>query len=259
MTPTPTSEKALSRGLLDVLIRAGLVAVLAISCYQIFHPFLDLILWSMILAVTLYPLQGKLKGMLGNKEGRTATLIVAIAIGILIVPIYLLSTSMAASMEGVVATVKSGSFHIPPPADSVASWPVVGKPLYGFWQQAATDLTSLMQKFAPQIKEFSLIAAGQARRRRHRLADVHRRPGHRRHLHGLRSERPAQRGAGRLAHVRRGQGTAKSPNCAPPPSVRWLRVSSASPSSRCCSSASASRSWASPAPVYSPWVCCCSP
>ena len=43
---TPTSEKALSRGLLDVLIRAGLIAVLVIVCYQIFHPFLDLMLWS---------------------------------------------------------------------------------------------------------------------------------------------------------------------------------------------------------------------
>ena len=83
---TPTSEKALSRGLLDVLIRAGLIAVLAIACYQIFSPFLDLMLWSLILAVTLYPLQGRLKGMLGNKEGRTATLIVVIAIAILIVP-----------------------------------------------------------------------------------------------------------------------------------------------------------------------------
>ena len=160
MLPTPTSEKALSRGLLDVLIRAGLVAVLAIACYQIFRPFLDLILWSLILAVTLYPLQRRLKGMLGNKEGRTATLIVVIAIGILIVPIYLLGTSMAASVENAVTMVKSGSFHIPPPADSVASWPLVGKRLYGFWLQAATDLTSLMQKFTPQIKDVGLILLG---------------------------------------------------------------------------------------------------
>ena len=117
-------------------------------------------LWSLILAVTLYPLQGRLKGMLGNKEGRTATLIVVIAIGILIVPIYLLGTSMAASVENAVTMVKSGNFHIPPPADSVASWPLVGKRLYGFWLQAATDLTSLMQKFAPQIKEVGLILLG---------------------------------------------------------------------------------------------------
>ena len=159
-TAASASERTLSRGLLDVLIRAGLVAVLVIACYQVFHPFLDLILWSLILAVTLYPLQGRLKGLMGNKEGRTATLIVVIAIGILIVPIYLLGTSMAASAEDAVATVKSGDFHIPPPADSVASWPLVGKRLHAFWLQAATDLTSLMQKYRPQIKDVSLVLLG---------------------------------------------------------------------------------------------------
>ena len=80
-----------------------------------------------------------------------------IAIGILIVPVYLLGTSMAASVENAMAMVKSGNFHIPPPADSVATWPLVGKRLYGFWLQAATDLTSLAQKFAPQIKDVGLI------------------------------------------------------------------------------------------------------
>src|SRR3954454_23279925 len=160
MFPTPTSEKALSQVLLDVLIRAGLIAVLVISCYQIFHPFLDLILWSLILAITLYPLERRLKGMLGNNEGRAATLIVLIAVGILIVPIYLLGTSMVHSVESALTTVKGGSFHIRPPADSVAGWPLVGKSLYGFWQQAATDLTGLTQKFAPQIKDISLVLLG---------------------------------------------------------------------------------------------------
>ena len=56
MLSTPTSEKALSRGLLDVLIRAGLIAILVIFCFRIFRPFLDLMLWSVILAITLYPL-----------------------------------------------------------------------------------------------------------------------------------------------------------------------------------------------------------
>jgi predicted PurR-regulated permease PerM len=152
----PTSEKAFSHSLLEVLIRAGLIAVLVIFCFQIFHPFLDLMLWSVILAITLYPLQGRLKGMLGNKEGRTATLIVLIAIGILLVPIYLLGTSIADSMESVMSMLKSDSIHIPPPADSVAAWPLVGKPLYGLWLQAATDLPELAQKFIPQIKGISL-------------------------------------------------------------------------------------------------------
>ena len=57
MLPTQTFDKALSRELLDVLIRAGLIAALVIFCYQIFSPFLQLMLWSMILTITLYPLQ----------------------------------------------------------------------------------------------------------------------------------------------------------------------------------------------------------
>ena len=95
MLPTPTSEKALSRGLLDVLIRAGLIAVLAIFCFEIVLPFLNLIVWSIILAITLYPMQVRLRHRLGNKDGRTATLIVLIAVGIIIVPTYLLGVAMA--------------------------------------------------------------------------------------------------------------------------------------------------------------------
>ncbi|RJF93846.1 AI-2E family transporter [Sphingomonas cavernae] len=159
-TPTPASEKPLSQGLLDVLIRAGLIAILLLICYRVLHPFINLMLWSLTLAVTLYPLQGRLKRRLGDKEGRSATLIVLIAIAILLVPIYLLGASMVASVEDAVTLVRSGSFHIPPPADSVAGWPLVGKPLHGFWQQAAVDLTPVTQKFAPQLKVIGLTVLG---------------------------------------------------------------------------------------------------
>jgi predicted PurR-regulated permease PerM len=53
-----------------------------------------------------------------------------------------------------------GPFHIPPPAESVATWPLVGEKLYGFWQQAATDLSGLAQKLAPQLKDVSLVVLG---------------------------------------------------------------------------------------------------
>ena len=41
---------------MDVLIRIVLIGALAVLCYQIFSPFLTLTVWSVILAVTLYPL-----------------------------------------------------------------------------------------------------------------------------------------------------------------------------------------------------------
>jgi predicted PurR-regulated permease PerM len=156
MTPIPVSDKALSRGLLDILIRAGLIAVLAIFCFRIFHPFLNLMLWSLILAITLYPLQARLTPALGGHGGRAATLIVLVAIAILAVPVYLLGVVTSGSVEHAVGLLKSGTFSVPPPPESVANWPLVGKPLHGLWLQAAGDLTSLAQKFAPQLKGFGV-------------------------------------------------------------------------------------------------------
>jgi predicted PurR-regulated permease PerM len=157
---TPSSTRALSRGLLDVFIRAGLVAVLVISCFKIFSPFLNLMLWSVILAITLYPVMRRIKGLLGNSDGRAATLIVLVSVIVLMVPIYLLGDSITRSVGHALDVVKEGSFRVPPPADSVANWPIVGKSLYGYWMQASTDLTGLAQKFAPQIKEITLVALG---------------------------------------------------------------------------------------------------
>jgi predicted PurR-regulated permease PerM len=162
MPSTPAFDKSVSQGLLDVLIRAGLIAVLVIICWRVFHPFMDLMLWSLILAVTLYPLHRRWKRKWGFKDGRIATIIVVLAIAVLLVPVYLLGVSLAASVETALATVRGGGLHVPPPSDAVASWPLIGKPLHGYWEQAATDMTGLTQKFAPQIKAMSLAVLGKA-------------------------------------------------------------------------------------------------
>jgi predicted PurR-regulated permease PerM len=160
MLLTPDSQRAFSRGLLDVLIRAGLAAGLVIYCYQVLRPFLYLMIWSVILAINLYPLQRILRAKLGGKDGRAATLIVLIAFAVLSVPVYLLAASMTESVAGAVEWVRGGTYHIPPPPESVAAWPLIGDKLYAFWQQAATDLTGLALKLAPQLKDTSLSLLG---------------------------------------------------------------------------------------------------
>jgi predicted PurR-regulated permease PerM len=143
-----------------VLIRAGLAAGLVIYCYQVLRPFLYLMIWSVILAINLYPLQRILRAKLGGKDGRAATLIVLIAFAVLSVPVYLLAASMTESVAGAVEWVRGGTYHIPPPPESVAAWPLIGDKLYAFWQQAATDLTGLALKLAPQLKDTSLSLLG---------------------------------------------------------------------------------------------------
>jgi len=162
MLPAAISEKSLYHGLLDTLIRFGMVAILVTACYEVFRPFLYLLVWSLILAINFYPLQRLLKARLGREDGHVATLIVLLTFCVLVVPIYMLGISLTESVESGIAWVKTGTFHIPPPPDSVAAWPVVGERLHAFWQQAASDLSGLAQKLAPQLKDVSLVVLGKA-------------------------------------------------------------------------------------------------
>src|SRR5262245_11375772 len=60
-------QRRVASQLLDVFIRAGLIGVLAVLCYVVFAPFLTLMAWAVILAVTLYPLHRRLARRIGGK------------------------------------------------------------------------------------------------------------------------------------------------------------------------------------------------
>ncbi|HET6555270.1 MAG TPA: AI-2E family transporter [Dyella sp.] len=162
MLPTPISEKTLSRGMLDVLIRAGLIFLLALACFRIFYPFANLLVWSLILAIALYPLHLRLRRRLANKNGLTATVIVLVSLIVITVPTYLLGVALVDSLEHAMEMAKTGGVRIPPPSESVAAWPLVGGKVYALWLQASTDITGLLQKFTPQLKGIGTALLGAA-------------------------------------------------------------------------------------------------
>ena len=146
--------------LLDVLIQAGLIVTLVVLCYRIFAPFLTLMLWALILAVTLYPLHQIIARKFGGKQGWAATVLVLIGIVIIVVPTFLLGSSLADSITTLVIGMRDNTLIIPPPAESVAGWPVVGERVHAAWQQASTDLPALIQKLQPKIGDLARTALG---------------------------------------------------------------------------------------------------
>lgn len=151
-------ERRLFNKLLDVLIKAGLILALVITCYGIFAPFLTLMLWALILAVTLYPFQQVLAARLNGKQGQAAILLVMGGLVLLVLPTALLTSSLADTVTGFIHDIRSNSLHLPPPAESIANWPVIGKRLYPIWQQAATDLPTFIQSMQPKIGNLSKAA-----------------------------------------------------------------------------------------------------
>ncbi|HSC80867.1 MAG TPA: AI-2E family transporter [Chitinolyticbacter sp.] len=155
---TEELEQRLSGSLLDVLIRAGLILAMAVLCFQIFSPFLTLMIWALILAVTLYPLHLRLARKFGGKSGWAATLIVLLGVTLIVTPTALLVSSLGDSVHQLVNDVQKNELQIPPPRESVASWPLIGKKVHAVWFKAHSDLPAFVQSQQPKIGELAKSA-----------------------------------------------------------------------------------------------------
>jgi predicted PurR-regulated permease PerM len=147
-------QRAASR-LLDVLIRAGLISVLAVLCYVLFRPFLPLMAWALILAITLYPLHRGLARRIGGRQGLAATIIVITGCVVIIAPTALLMNSFGTSVHNFVISVRDNTLKIPAPREDIKEWPIVGEKIYGFWSQARSDLPGTVQSMQPKIGELA--------------------------------------------------------------------------------------------------------
>jgi predicted PurR-regulated permease PerM len=144
-------ERLIAKNVIDLFIRIGLIGFLVVYCFQIFKPFIGLMLWSVILAVALYPLQAMLARKMGGKQGRAATVLLLVIFVGALVPTTLLVISFADETTAFVQQVQSGAFQVPAPSKSVAGWPVVGEKLYATWSSAHADLGGVIAKIEPKI------------------------------------------------------------------------------------------------------------
>ena len=158
--PDPGIQRPTATGLWDTLIRIGLVVALALLCFRVFSPFLNLTIWSIILAVTLYPLHQRLASLIRGKQGLTSTILVILGIALIVVPTWLLMNSFADSVRGFIDAVQQNALHVPPPREGVRNWPVVGQPIYDTWSKAQADLPGLIQTMQPKIGELARGALG---------------------------------------------------------------------------------------------------
>ena len=151
MQANPNIDHGWTHPLLDVLLRVGVIAVLAVFCYGVFHPFLNLMLWSVILAVTLYPLHRWVRAKVGGKDGRAATLIVVGIMLVLAVPAWVVGNSLVDTAVDGLKKAHDKHLEIPPPRAEVRSWPLVGERVYAEWQAAHANPAALKQKLGPKL------------------------------------------------------------------------------------------------------------
>ncbi|MEE4277769.1 MAG: AI-2E family transporter [Halieaceae bacterium] len=148
-------RELLSGDILDFFVRLGLIVIAVVACERIFAPFIPLMTWGLILAVSFYPLHCALREGTGLGSGSTATLLVLAALLLLGIPSVVLGTSFATHIFDVIGDFNAHEIEIPEPAASVRDWPIVGERVFQAWNLAATDLPALLEELQPQLGELS--------------------------------------------------------------------------------------------------------
>ena len=151
-----SNDKLITARALEATIQIGLVVLLLYWCFQIGRPFLQIIVWGIIIAIAIHPVYDRLKSVLGGRGRLAAALITLLALIVLFVPAFMLSESLINTAQEYSAQLDAGTLSVPPPSENVKSWPVIGEPSYKFWNLAANNLGAALSKMTPQLKKFGI-------------------------------------------------------------------------------------------------------
>ena len=144
-------RKALAHDLMQVYVRLILLLAVVWFSAETFAPFLPLMLWALILAVSLNPLNQWLSHRLHIGGGKSAFVLVSLGLMIGGVPAVLLGLSSADYLREWIAILSERSVMVPEANPQVAAWPLVGPALYELWQSAHEDLMSAAKIVQPQL------------------------------------------------------------------------------------------------------------
>ncbi|MGY3932661.1 AI-2E family transporter [Aeromonas encheleia] len=143
-----------------MFIKFGLILALGSFCFTVFSPFMNMMLWALILAVTLYPLHQRFATRLGGKQGKAATLLVLLGVLLIVAPTVAMLSSLGDSVSTLVDKVNNNTLVIPAPSASIAEIPLVGGKVHAMWLKASMDLPSLINSYRPQLGDLAKQVVG---------------------------------------------------------------------------------------------------
>ena len=155
LSDTNPNTSLSSRALLGTLVRFGLILAMASYCLKVFSPFVGIMIWGLLLAIALYPLHQNIARRLGNRQGRTSTIMVIVTVIGIGVPLCYLGNAFVAHAVDLHAAISNNTLQVNPPSESVAEWPIVGEKVFNAWSSASTSMSGFLEQYNSQIRGLS--------------------------------------------------------------------------------------------------------
>jgi len=161
------NQKAeLSQFAIDLVIRLALLAAIVYGSVLLLRPIAAMLLWSVILAVAVFPLFTFLQRRLRLRPSVAAALLAVVLLALVVAPAVVLGASAVETLNKYARQLLEGEALLPPPPESVRSLPLVGQRVFDFWLEAANNLRTLLAAHVSEIASFgrwiARVAAGVA-------------------------------------------------------------------------------------------------
>jgi predicted PurR-regulated permease PerM len=135
----------------ELIVRLGVLGLLLYWSFILVRPFITIAIWSVVLAVALYPLYDRLVAWLGGRRRLAAALLTFLSLLIVIGPATWLVLGLIDSIQTLSSRLDPSTLVVPAPPDTVKSWPLVGVPIYQLWDLASTNLGAALAKIVPHL------------------------------------------------------------------------------------------------------------
>ena len=135
----------------DTTIRLLVILLIVVWCLMILYPFTNVLLWSLILAMAMYPGHKRLSEFLGGKRKLASAIIVLLSLCIILLPSWFVIDSLITEFRGLKAGFQTGGLSIPPPEPEVKEWPIIGERIFDIWNGASQNLKEFIDKYREQL------------------------------------------------------------------------------------------------------------
>ncbi|WP_263769893.1 AI-2E family transporter [Propionivibrio soli] len=145
------------------IIQTAIVALLLIGCIAVLLPFTGTLLFAGVICITTAPLRNRLLALTRGRSSLTATLMCLILTIVMVLPMALLSGSLADGVEMVIGyfrPILEGGIPTEAPA-WVADLPVVGPHLGSYWHNLVAsreEMNELLRQLIAPTRRMALAA-----------------------------------------------------------------------------------------------------
>jgi len=113
----------------ELTIRLGVLALLVYWAFVLVQPFITIAVWSAVVTVALYPVYEKLAAVLGGRRRVAAAVLTIFNLLLVLGPATWLALGLIDSLRTVSEQLDLSMLMLPPPPETVRTWPLVGEPI----------------------------------------------------------------------------------------------------------------------------------